>query len=170
MHAWGEVDASTKSQSNAFWNFLIYHISIPERYTVDTPNSVISNPNRCSYIWNQTKIKCSLTLQFKWIRIGWTSCLVIFTNIHRSKRVHVDTPTNVTELNWNRVLQPTYVCGLDFIRIDLDHNRVWCVHNWVLTESTRINPDRGLVCQRYYTNLRMWCFDVEIGNWKMIFT
>ena len=24
--------------------------------TVDTPNSVISNPNRCSYIWNQTKI------------------------------------------------------------------------------------------------------------------
>ena len=39
-----------------------------------------------------------------------------------SKRVHVDTPTNVTELNWNRVLQPTYVCGLDFIRIDLDHN------------------------------------------------
>ena len=46
-----------------------------------------------------------------------------------SKRAHVDTPTNVTELNWNRVLQPTYVCGLDFIQIELDHNRVWCVHN-----------------------------------------
>ena len=22
---------------------------------------------------------------------------------------------------------PTYVCGLDFIQIDLDHNQVWCV-------------------------------------------
>ena len=40
----------------------------------------------------------------------------------RSKRVHVDTPTNVSELNWNRVPQPTYVCGLNFIWIDLYHN------------------------------------------------
>ena len=46
-----------------------------------------------------------------------------------SKRVHVDTPTNVTELNWNRVLQPKYVCGLDFIPIDLYHNQVCSVHN-----------------------------------------
>ena len=46
-----------------------------------------------------------------------------------SKCVHVDTPTYVTELNWNQVPQPTYVCGLDFIRIDLDLNGVWCVYN-----------------------------------------
>ena len=51
--------------------------------------------------------------------------------IHSSRiqASHVDTPTNVTELNWNRVLQPTYVCGLGFNLIDLDHDRVWCVHN-----------------------------------------
>ena len=35
-----------------------------------------------------------------------------------SKQVHIDTPTNVTELNWNQVPQPTYECGLDFIWID----------------------------------------------------
>ena len=125
------------------------------------------------------KNKCSLTHQCKSIRIGWHSCLVKLTNIHRyiQKHMHtymhmyihaihsfriqassyVDTPTNVTEQNWNRVLQPTvtYVCGLDFIQIDLDHNRVWCVHNWVLTESTRINPGRGLVCQRYNIAVQM---------------
>ena len=27
-----------------------------------------------------------------------------------SKQVHVDTPTNVTELNWNRVLNSTHIC------------------------------------------------------------
>ena len=28
------------------------NISVKYTNTVDTPNSVISNPNRCSYIWN----------------------------------------------------------------------------------------------------------------------
>ena len=47
-----------------------------------------------------------------------------------SKRVHVDTPVNVTELmNWNQVPQPTYVYGLEFIHINLDHNQVCCIHN-----------------------------------------
>ena len=46
-----------------------------------------------------------------------------------SKGVHIDTPTIVTELNWKRVPHPTYKYGLDFIQIELDHNRVWCVHS-----------------------------------------
>ena len=41
---------------------------------------------------------------------------MLFTH-SSSKRVHVDTPTNVTELFWNQVPQPTYICGLDFIQI-----------------------------------------------------
>ena len=127
------------------------------------------NPNRCSYIWIHTKIyarwhtsanesESAITLVYlcKRIYINTNRNICLHTCIcthmlytHSGyKRVHVDTPSIVTELNWNRGLQSTYVCGLDFIRIDLDHNRVWCVHNWVLTVSTRINPDRGLVCQR----------------------
>ena len=47
--------------------------------------------------------------------------------IQASSQCH--TPTNETKLNWNRGFQPTYVCGLDFIRIDLEHKCVWCVHN-----------------------------------------
>ena len=131
------------------------------------------------------KNKCSLTHQCKWIRIGWTSCLVIFTNIHRyiqkhmhtymhmyihaihSFRIQASSCGHTNKCNWAE-LEPsssTHIrMWVGFIQIDLDHNRVWCVHNWVLTESTRINPDRGLVCQRY----KIWTNSTLVFDWLMI--